>query len=62
MTTAVRLKKPYRIWSKGHVLPEMQDNEAAILIKRGIAEKYVVSSPAKKIMHAGRDYVAKGGK
>jgi hypothetical protein len=36
--TAIILKMPWKIWPAGHVIPEMPDNQASLLISRGIAE------------------------
>jgi hypothetical protein len=60
--TAIKLKQSWKIWPKGHVISEMPDNQATLLIERGIAE----AVPAEQVrrrgaggMRAGRDYVTR---
>lgn len=55
----IKLIKPWKIWSSGHVIENMPDNIATSLISRGVA---ILAAP-KAAMRAGRDYVTrKAGK
>jgi hypothetical protein len=60
---AIRLKQAWKIWPVGHVIPEMPDNQAALLIQRGIAEpaSKVARAPIREAMKSGRDYVTRKG-
>jgi hypothetical protein len=58
--TKIKLLKAWRIWSAGHIIPEMPENISASLVARGIAE--IVNKPSAA-MRAGRDYITrKAGK
>jgi len=62
--TAIRLKKAWKIWQIGHVIPDMPENLATALIARGIGEAVTKSapSPVREIMSLGKraNYVTKG--
>lgn len=59
--TAIRLKKPWKIWGVGHVIPEMPEGQASLLIGRGIAELETKVAPARvrEVLTAGKNYVTK---
>lgn len=61
--TAIRLLKAWKRWSIGHVFTDMPENQASLLIERGIAERQkAVTGAAKGAMRASRDYVTRGAK
>lgn len=61
--TAITLKKSWKIWSPGHVIPDMPDNQAALLIARGIAEPHAAAPvTVREAMRAGKDYITKAAK
>lgn len=59
--TAIRLKKAWKIWPVGHVIPDMPANQASLLIGRGIAEEASATarSPVREAMRSGREYVTR---
>jgi hypothetical protein len=63
--TAIRLKQAWKRWSIGHVFPDMPQNQAQLLIARGIAEPLNAKRERGKVrqtMQAGLDYITKDGK
>lgn len=62
--TAIRLKQAWKIWPSGHVIPEMPEGQASMLIRRGVAEVVQpksAPSPIREIMSLGKraNYVTK---
>lgn len=63
----IRLLKPWKCWSIGHVIPDMPPNQASLLIDRGIAEHVrrakkpaaVTATGATEVMRAGNDYLTR---
>ncbi len=60
----IRLLKPWKIWSTDHVIPDMPDNVATDLIRRGYAESVpdlrdTVAPRKRPGMRAGADYVTR---
>jgi hypothetical protein len=53
----VRLKHPWRDWSKDHIFTDMPGGQARTMIERGIAEEVVddvkaMSAPVNRMMRA----------
>lgn len=59
----VRVTRAYGPWSKGHIFPDMQPNEARTLIARGLVEpvEAVLASPVDRMMRVGVDLMTKRG-
>jgi hypothetical protein len=47
--TALRLKKAWKIWPVGHVIPDAPGNLARSLISRGMAEEAVDKKPESRL-------------
>jgi hypothetical protein len=53
MTVVVKLKKAWKIWPIGHVIPEMAEGTASDLVRRGIGEEVkAMRSPVNRMMQA----------
>lgn len=56
----IQLKQSWKIWGVGHVIPDMPDGQASMLIGRGVAaEVREVRAPVRQVLRA-KNYVTKG--
>lgn len=63
MSRAIRLKRSWSNWPKGHVITDMPAAQRQHLIESGFAELVDDGSPARKrSLVPGLDYVTKAGR